>query len=219
MPVVTIGRQFGSGGSDIARLVAARLGAEVVDRELIAEVAQRMGADTGEIEAEDEHPRRLVDRLARAMSPMAFEFGVAWEPPYTDPAYDPRRAVLDLEREVIREVAGRGNAIIVGRGGAFVLAEHPGALHVYLVAPIEVRLRTVMDRQACSEEEARRRLHEVDANRAAYASQLYGADWGDPIHYDLVLNTGRLGYAASAELILAAVEVGESGGMAAGALS
>lgn len=206
MPVITIGRQFGAGGSDVARIVADRLGAEFVDRELIGEVARRMGADAGEVEAEDEHPTRLVDRLARAMSPMAFEFGVAWEPPYTDPAYDPRRAILDLEREVIREVAERGNAVIVGRGGAFVLAEHPTVLHVYLVAPIETRLRTVMDRQGLSEDEARRRLHEVDANRAAYASQLYGADWGDPIHYDLVVNTARLGYPATAELILAAVD-------------
>jgi cytidylate kinase len=206
MPVITIGRQFGAGGSDVARIVAKLIEAEVVDRELIAEVARRMGAETGEIEAEDEHPTRLVDRLARAMSPMAFEFGVAWEPPYTDPAYDPRRAILDLEREVIREVAARGSAVIVGRGGAFVLADHPTALHVYLVAPIEVRLRTIMDRMSLSEDAARRRLHEIDANRAAYASQLYGADWGDPIHYDLVLNTARLGYQATADVIRAALE-------------
>lgn len=206
MPVMTIGRQYGAGGSDVARIVAERIGAEVVDRELIAEVARRMGAEAVEIEAEDEHPTRLVDRLARAMSPMAFEFGVAWEPPYTDPAYDPRRAVLDLEREVIREMADRGNAVIVGRGGAFVLADHPTALHVYLVAPIEVRLRTVIERLSLSEDEARRRLHEIDANRAAYAAQLYGADWRDPIHYDLVVNTARLGYEATADVIVAALQ-------------
>jgi cytidylate kinase len=202
MPVITVARLFGAGGSDVAAIVAERLGAEVVDKSLIAEVARRLDVQTGDVEAEDEHPSRLVDRLVRAMTPMALEFGAAWDPPYVDPAFDPRTAVIKLTREVIVEVARRGNAVIVGRGGAFVLADMPGALHVFLCAPLEQRVATVMTRFGLSDEEARRRVHETDVNRAAYARQLYGADWHDPVHFDLVLNTGRLGYQACAEIVL-----------------
>lgn len=206
MAVITIARQFGAGGSDVAAIVAERLGAEVVDKSLIAEVAGRLDVETGDVEAEDEHPSRVVDRLVRAMTPMALEFGAVWDPPYVDPAFDPRKAVIELTREIIREVASRGNAVIVGRGGAFLLADRPDAVHVYLCAPLEQRVATVMRRFELSEADARRRVHETDANRTAYAHQLFGADWGDPIHYDLVLNTGRLGYEGSAEVILAVAE-------------
>jgi cytidylate kinase len=205
MPVITIARQFGAGGLDVAAIVAERLRAEVVDRSLIAEVARRLELPDAEVAAEDEHPRRVVDRLVRAMSPMAWEFGIAWEPPYVDPAFDARRSVTDLTAQVIREVAERGNAVVVGRGGAFVLADLPRALHVFLCAPEEHRLRAVMARFGLEEAEARRRLHETDANREAYARQLFGADWGDPVHYDLVLNSARLGVPACAEIVLSAV--------------
>lgn len=205
MPVITIARQFGAGGSEVAGILAERLGAEVVDKSLIAEVARRLDVETGDVEAEDEVPTRLVDRLVRAMTPMALEFGVAWDPPYVDPSFDPRRAVIELSREIIREVAGRGNAVIVGRGGAFVLADMADALHVYLCAPLEGRVATVVRRFGLSEAEARRRVHETDANREAYARQLFGADWGDPVHYDLVLNTARLGYETCADIVLSAV--------------
>jgi cytidylate kinase len=205
MAVITIARQFGAGGSDVAGIVAQRLGAAVVDKSLIAEVAGRLAVETGDVEAEDEHPSRLVDRLVRAMTPMALEFGAVWDPPYVDPSFDPRKAVIELTRQIIRDVASRGNAVIVGRGGAFVLADMPDALHVYLCAPLERRVATVMGRFELNEAEARRRVHETDANREAYAHQLFGADWGDPVHYDLVLNTARLGYEGAAEVILSVV--------------
>jgi len=206
MPVITIARQFGAGGSDVAAIVAERLNAEVVDRSLITEVARRLELTSDEVAAEDEHPTRLVDRLVRAMSPMTLEFGVAWDPPYVDPSFDARKSIIGLTEQVIREVAERGNAVVVGRGGAFVLAELPGALHVFLCAPLEHRVRAVMERFGLAEAEARRRLHETDANRQAYARQLFGADWQDPIHYDLVLNSARLGIPTCAEVILSTVE-------------
>jgi cytidylate kinase len=106
---------------------------------------------------------------------------------------------------VIHESARRGNAIVVGRGGAFLLADWPGVFHVFLRSAEPIRTREVMARLAVTEEEARRRLHQTDADRAAYARQNYAADWRDPRHYHLVLDTGRLGYQRAAETILAAL--------------
>ena len=212
MPVVTISRQFGAGGLTVAGLVADQLDAEVVDKELIAEVARRLGVDQTEVEAEDERPRSLLDRLVRAFAPVAVAEGLAWNPPYPGPGYDARRAIVELTQEVIREVARSGNAVIVGRGAPQVLAHRPGIPGeldegnvVFLVADESVRACAIMEREMISEAAARRRLHEVDANRRAYLRQVYGVDWQDPTQYCLVLNTGLLGAANTARLILAAV--------------
>ncbi|HEY4945808.1 MAG TPA: cytidylate kinase-like family protein [Candidatus Limnocylindrales bacterium] len=205
MPVITIAREFGAGGSRVAAMLAQRLGAEVIDRQLVAEVARRLSLTTDEVIAEEERPRSVVDRLIRTFAWISEASSPGWSPPYGDPIPDPQRAIRLLTEEVIQESARRGNAIIVGRGGAFLLADWPGVLHVFLRSAEPVRTREVMARLAVTEEEARRRLHQTDADRAAYARQEYATDWRDPRHYDLVLDTGRLGYQRAAETILAAL--------------
>lgn len=205
MPVITIAREFGAGGSDVAAILAERLGAEIVDKSLIAQVARLAQMAPEVVEAEDERPRGLVDRVVRAFAPLGPDLSPGWEPPYPDPFFDPRRVVLELTEHVIREAAASGNVIIVGRGAAFVLADRPRVLRVFLHAPLDVRVRTIMERFDLAEAVARRRLHDTDANRAAYMRQVYRSDWRDPRHYDLVLNTDRLGYERSAAAILAAL--------------
>jgi len=205
MPVITIAREFGAGGARVAAMLAQRLGAEVIDRQLVAEVASRLGLTADEVAAEDERAKSVVDRLIRSFAWFGESYGPGWSPPYSDPLVDPQQAVRLLTEEVIRETARRGNAIIVGRGGAFILADWPGVLHVFLRSAEPVRIREIMARDALSEEEARRRLHQADAARAAYMRQNYGTDWRDPRHYDLVLDTGRLSYQRAAEAILAAL--------------
>jgi len=205
VPVITIAREFGAGGSSVAAILSERLGAEIVDRSVIAQVARLAQMAPEEVEAEDERPRGLVERVVRAFAPLAPDLSPGWEPPYPDPFFDPRRVVLELTEHVIREAAATGNAIIVGRGAAFVLAGRPHVLHAFLHAPVDARVRTIMERFDLAEAVARRRLHETDANRTAYMRQVYGSDWRAPGHYDLVLNTGRLGCERSAAAILAAL--------------
>jgi cytidylate kinase len=205
MPVITIAREFGAGGSRVAAMLAQRLGAEVIDRQFVAEVARRLGLTTDEVAAEDERAKSVADRLIRSFGWIGEAYGGSWGPPPGDPLSDPHQAVRLLTEEVIRETARRANAIIVGRGGAFVLADWPGVLHVFLRSAEPVRTREVMARLAVTEEEARRRLHQTDADRAAYARQNYEADWRDPRRYDLVLDTGRLGYERAADTIFAAL--------------
>ena len=203
MPVITIAREFGAGGSRVAAVLAERLGADIVDKSLIAKVSDLAQLAPATVEAEDERPRGLIDSVVRAFGPL--DMTAIWEPPYPDPLFDPRRAVLELTEQVIREAAATGNTIIVGRGGAFVLAGRPEVLHVFLRAPVDARIRAIMTRFELVEAVARRRLRETDTNRTAYMRQVYGTDWRDPSHYDLVLNTDRLGYERSAAAIFAAL--------------
>jgi len=205
MPIVTISREFGAGGSSVAGIVAAEIGAEVVDKKLIEEVAARLSLRPSDVEAESERPRTLLERLVRSFSALEPGMGAGWSPPYPDPLFDPRREITHLTESVIKEVASSGNVVIVGRGAGFVLKDHPGVFRVFLRAPEAIKVKTLIERLGLGEAETRRKMHETDANRAAYIKQLYGHDWCDLDQYDLMINTGRTGYQAAAEMILAGV--------------
>lgn len=189
-------------------MLASRLKADVLESQIIDEVARRLQLPKEEVEAEDEHPGSLLSRLLLALGsasgePMIPPETTAWTPPNADPVFDTRRAVLQITQQEIREAAKGGNVVIIGRGGAYILADWPGALHVFLRASEPKRVKTVMERYSIPEEEARRRMKRSDENWTAYIKQVYGHDRNLPSHYDMVLDTGRLGYEATIDAILA----------------
>ena len=213
MPVITIGRQFGAGGATVGRMLADRLRADFLDSQIIDEVARRLQLPKEEVEAEDEHPGSLLARLLVALGSASTEplipaeAGAAWNPPNAAPTFDTRKAVLQITQNVLKEAARDGNVVIVGRGGAYLLRELPGALHVFLRAPEAVRVKAIMERlKIATEEEARKRLKQTDENWTAYIRQVYGHDRIHPAHYDMVLDTGRLGYEATVDAVVAALE-------------
>jgi cytidylate kinase len=212
VPVITIGRQFGAGGASVGHMLAERLNADFLDSNIIDEVARRLQLPKEEVEAEDEHPGSLLARLLVALGsassePLIPTEAAAWTPPNAAPTFDTRKAVLQITQHVIEEAARGGNVVIVGRGGAYILRDFPGALHVFLRAAEANRVKTVMERFGiASEEEARRRLKQSDENWTSYIKQVYGHDRNLPSHYDLVIDTGRLGYAATVAAILAALK-------------
>jgi cytidylate kinase len=208
MPVVTISRQFGAGGSSVAALVAAGIGAEVLDKKLIEKIAAQLKLEPSDVEQESERPRTLFESLIRSFSTLEPGMGAGWTPPYPDPLFDPRKEIITLTEQAIHEAANTGNVVVVGRGAGFILKDLPGVFRVFLWASAPVRTRVIMDRFGLSEEEAAKKLHETDSNRAAYIRQLYGRDWTDPEGYDLAVNTGRVGYEATAEMILRALKGG-----------
>jgi cytidylate kinase len=210
MPVITIGRQIGAGGRTVGNMLATRLKADFLDSQLIDEVAHRLELPREEVEAEDEQPGSLLNRLLLALGaantePIMPPEASAWSPPNADPVFDTRRAVLQLTQHVIHEAASGDNVIIVGRGGAYLLHDHPGSLHVFLRADVPIRIKTIMERENKTEDEARRRLKQADENWTAYIKQVYGHDRNLASHYDLVIDTGRLGYDATIAVILAAL--------------
>lgn len=195
----------------MGEMLARKLKADLLEDRLINEVARRLELPKEEVEAADEQPGSLLSRLLIALGsasgePMIPPETAAWTPPNADPVFDTRLAVLAITQQVIKEAARGGNVVIVGRGAAYLLSDLEGALHVYLEASIAVRAKTLMERFAISEEEARRRIKHTDENRTAYVKQVYSHDRNLPGHYDLVLNTGRLGYEATVDAILAALK-------------
>jgi len=201
--VITIEREFGAGGRSVGRIVARLLGARLLEGELVGEVARRLGIGEAEVERTDERPEPIVNRLVDSMKYLAPGMMPPWQPPGYECAMGPRSAIVQSMQAAVRDAARAGDAVIVGRGGAFLLRDQPSARHVFLHAAEDLRLHVIMGRFRLDARAALARLRAVDAARAAHIRQLYRADWRDPANYDLVLNTGRLGHDRAARVVVA----------------
>lgn len=186
--VVTISREFGAQGEQLARLVAERLGWTCWDQELVHAVAVNTQAPERLLESLDEHRRTAIDRMAEVWRP-------ATEP--SDASY-----LRELVR-VVHAVAAQGRAVIVGRGGQFILGSNE-ALHVRVVAPREYRLRGLALRRGWSEAQARAELEQADADRKDFLRASYGKDPADPTCYDLVVNVAHMPLERAAAIVEAA---------------
>ncbi|MEZ4652645.1 MAG: cytidylate kinase-like family protein [Candidatus Eisenbacteria bacterium] len=191
--VVTVSREFGSGGKEFGHVLAGRLGWDYVDSRLVDEVAQRMQCPEDVVQRWDERGEGVILRLLRAMQAAHPE---AVAPGPIGPALlgnDPSpERVAAVVREMIAEEARRGHAVIVGRGAAWVLAEEPGVLHVRLVGDRADRIARLADRLSSSRENATKLVDQTDRERVAYLKHHFGVDPRDPHHFDLVFNTSRV---------------------------
>lgn len=209
MPVITISRQFGAAGVPVGRALADRFKAEFLDRAIVAQVALRSGIPESELESYDERLPSLWQRVASALASSSPEPALP-SLPYTDhmPTVSMHERLIAITRAVIEEAAERGNAVIVGRGGAHILAKRRGTFHVQLHASISARVRYLLSHadelpsEARPEEGSLRELcRSIDATRADYVRRLYDVDWLDATNYDLAIDTGRLGVARTVDLI------------------
>lgn len=196
--LITISRQFGSGGSEVARLVAGALGWQVVDNEIVDRVAHRAGLTPDAVAEQDERAPGFVERLARALAASSQEFAV----PELGVAVRPAEpSLVRLTEMVVKEIAEEGRAVLVGRAAPAVLGLEAGALHVRLVAGREYRIAAAMEAEKLDRKAAERLMDQTDAERRRYHKEHYNRDWDDPVHYHMVLNTGLLGLEGAARVI------------------
>lgn len=214
MPVITISRQFGAAGVPVGRALAEKLGADFLDRAIVAQVALRSGIPETELETYDERLPSFWQRVAAALTTSSPEVALPASA-YTDELthLTTHDRLVAITRSVIEEAAERGNVVIVGRGAAFILGRQHGTLHVQLHASLDARIRYLMSRiedipsEASLDERSLRELaRSVDTARADYIRGTFNADWLDARHYDLSLDTGRLGVDGTVDVIQAAVK-------------
>jgi cytidylate kinase len=199
--LITISRQYGAGGSEVAARVARALGWRVVDNELIERVAARAGLTPEDVAQREERVSTFVERLAQTVVAATPELVVPPEAGGTAPTLSEADLVRVTER-VVEEVAADGKVVLVGRAAPAVLARERDAIHVKLVAPSEWRIRAVVERLGIPAEEARSLMDDTDRNRARYHKQHYRRDWNDAANYHLVINTAALGLDGAAEVIV-----------------
>ncbi|MGR6923270.1 cytidylate kinase-like family protein [[Actinomadura] parvosata] len=206
MRVVTISATYGTAGSQIGPAVAERLGVPFVDRAVPSAVAQELGCPLEEALAHDDRAEHGLSRLfAGAVRLPTVTFGgVDMYLPGAMPLA-PEEFVRRTER-MLKETARGQGGVFLGRAGALVLADHPGALHVRLDAPLARRVRQTATLGELSEREARRVIEDNDRARTAYVRHFYRADPADPCLYHLVLDSTTIPVTTCVELIVTAAE-------------
>lgn len=203
MSIITISRQYASGGGEVAEKVAQRLDTILLDREIIQEVARRLGLPEDVVSERDERGESLISRLVSALRVSYPDASAPAD--LMDPGADlldiSSRAYVQVTEQVVQEAARSGNAVIVGRGSQFVLRNHPQSLHVHVYAQFDFRVEAVMKEREIARHEADRIVRDFDAARGRYARHFYRADWQSSQHYQLMIDAGTLGREVAADLI------------------
>jgi cytidylate kinase len=206
MPVITVSRLTGSGGAEIGQRIAERLGMSYLNTQIIREVAHRLGISEATAAEYDERAEAFIERLARVLWLSNPALAPISSPASPIPFESTTQAFVDVTRQLVRETARTGNAVIFGHGAQFILAQQPGVLHVRFIAPLAYRVERVMQRQHISRSEAERRVRAEDQRRANAIRQFYQADWHAPDPFHLILNTALWDEEACIRLVLQAVE-------------
>jgi cytidylate kinase len=199
--LITISRQYGAGGSEVARRVAEALGWRVVDNELVERVAARAGLAPEDVARWEERVSTFVERLARALAAGTPELAIPPQAGGTVPKLE-EADLVRITENVVAEIAAEGRVVLVGRAAPAVLAQERDSLHVKLVAPRPYRIQAAAERLGVDLQKAAAVVDESDSTRARYHRQYYHRDWNDPVNYHVVLNTGALGLDGATSVIV-----------------
>lgn len=202
MPVVTIRGQMGSGAPEVGKEVARLIKGDYIDRQVLEEVARRVGRPEIHVEEKEKVPGRLSKRvlsflesaLARSGGVESTNVGTLWEP-LDDEKY------LEALKSVIEGLALQDNVVLVGRGSQFILGDNSAVLHVLTIASPKERIKRVMAQNQVDEEEAQKRIEEYDGSRRAFIQRFFKRELEDPGFYDLVVNTEFIKYETAARII------------------
>jgi cytidylate kinase len=196
MAIITIARQLGAGGGQVAVRLAETLGWRLLDRALVERIAEEMQAAPEAVELHNERVESFVERLGQYLSE---GFPEVLQVPSRPPVSPDRTA--RAARRVVETVAAEGPAVIVGHGAQCILQGRSDALHVLLHAPRSHRVRIAAQRFGVGEEEADARVRDADSNRSRYVREHFGREWLDPELYHLSIDTARFGTEGSASII------------------
>jgi cytidylate kinase len=199
MPVITISRMFGSGGSEVAARVADALGWTLLDNALVERVAARLGRTPVEVQAIEERVPSLAERLADALALGTPEIV---SPALSAPLPPTEERLLEVTERVIDDAIARGPAVLVGRGAQSYLAQRGDALHVFCFAPKHALIERVVRREGIDAAEAARRVDETNRRREQYVRRYWQRSWLDVENYHLCVNTDWLGSEGAADLIV-----------------
>lgn len=189
--IITISREFGSGGRSVGKLVAEQLGYRFYDRELVDKVAERSGFSPEFIEESGEY--------ASARNSLLFALATANQ--YSPNGLSMHDRLYIEQTKIIEELAQAESCVIVGRCADYILRDNPDCLHVFIHADTASRAKRIVERYGESDRSPEKRLAEKDQKRKVYYKNYTGRAWGQAQNYDICLNSGVLGVEACARII------------------
>ena len=238
MAVVTLNGSAGAGTDQVGIQTAKLLGADYVDRLILAEAAKRIGSTVAVLEIKGERKVALRDRLAYFLQTMLersamsgaggepyFTPGMEYFPSeeYIDHAQEPLTAAqrlndqrfIEVTSAVIQEAADGGNVVISGRGSNMILKDAPGAFHVGLIAPLEQRIKTIVEREHLSPKDAEKYVLDTENARGNFFRKFFKVSPDTPNLYHMVLNMGGVSVKTAAEMVAHAAKDLESAAVGA----
>lgn len=186
--IITIGRQHGSNGHLIASGLAQELGFRCLDKEIVDRAAEDSGFNKAILASYDEK------RIAPYISGAPHYFGMG-------EGFRLNAQIASAQFDAIRSLAEEDSCIFVGRCADYVLRQRKDLLRVFIMAPVEFRIRTMMKRQNLSEDQARRLIKEVDKDRSSYYKYYTDQIWGEIYNYDLCINSAVTGVEGAVQAI------------------
>ena len=198
--IITIGREYGSGGRQIGELVAKTLGIAYYDKKLIPLAAQKSGLSDEFIANNEQRVRNgFMQNLAAS---------AAYSSGFFSSQYLPlSESIFISEAQVIRDIAAKESAVIVGRCADYVLKDRPNTISVFLKAEMQSKVERAVKYYGVDPQKAEDRIRKADKQRASYYNYYATATWGDVNNYDLCVDTGKLGVEGTVELIARFVEL------------
>lgn len=201
IPVITIARQFGSGGHEIGRRLAKRLNMPLYDKELITHAARESGLSEEVLHYFDEKP---TNSLLYSLSTGAYSVADGGVVNYSLPV---NQQVFQAQFDAIRSLAEKSSCVIVGRCADYVLEKNEGLVSIFVHADLGDRMERVAEYDHITLPEAKNRITKSDKRRASYYNFYSGKKWGVAGTYDLCINTSTVGYDNAVELIAKFVEM------------
>ena len=192
--IITISRQFGSGGRTVGRQLAERLNIPFYDRELVKQVAEEIGFDTKFIEENGEF----------SPSKSIFSFAVSQGVPCMQNGLSVSDFIFCMQRQVILKLAEKP-CVIVGRGADYILRDRDDVFDVFIHASMENRADRIVRLYGESEKKPEQRLADKDKKRKIYYKHYTDREWGDAKNYDMCLDSGRIGIDKCVDLIIDAI--------------
>lgn len=191
--IITISRQFGSGGRSIGKLVAEKLGYDYYDSELVERVAKETGFDPEYVADAGEYAP------GRSMLSYAFSSGV---PHAHGSSMNANDYLWAAQCRIILELAEKGNCVIVGRCADYILRERNDCLHVFIHADTDYKAKRIVELYGVTDRSPEKRLADKDAKRKVNYKYFTGREWGAPDNYHLALNSAYFGHDECADIIV-----------------
>ena len=191
--IINVGRQIGSGGRVIAKMLASEFGCKFYDKELLNLAAKESGFSEKFFEQNDEQKGFFRSRF-NIHVPLLGESNF-YKNSFSDESLD------NFQSDSIRKAADEGSCVFVGRTADYVLRDHKNVVNIFITATMDYRIKQVCKRQGCTRAEARKLITKGENERASYYNYYTGKRWGHSESYDLCIDSGHLGLEETEKLI------------------
>ena len=197
MAVITISRQFGSGGKTLGKMIADRMGYTFADSDILQEIAKEANVSPDWVESFEKEAGTKLSRIISSMVSQRWLDRILKD----ERGYLDEQIYLDYLVLIIAKMADEGDTVILGRGSQYILDDHPDAFHVLLIDEIENRIKFMMEHYDMNEKKATRVVNNEDKRRMGLYSKLGKKDYDSPSLYHLVLNMSRFSLEGAAKLV------------------